>query len=97
MIDQWRYFYLEAIYPFPHGTKKALGKSVQIICSVDANHAGNLLNRRSHLGVSIYVINTPVIWYSKRQNTVETLSFGSEFVALEIATELVEALRYKII
>jgi hypothetical protein len=37
-----------------------------------------------------------VIWYSKRQNTVETSTFGSEFVAMRIAVELVESLRYKL-
>ena len=38
----------------------------------------------------------PIIWYSKRQNTVETSTFGSEFVALKISVELIEALRYKL-
>lgn len=39
----------------------------------------------------------PVLWYSRRQNTVETSTFGSEFVALRIATELIESLRYKLL
>ena len=38
----------------------------------------------------------PVIWYSKRQNTVETSTFGSEFIALRISTEMIEGLRYKL-
>jgi len=37
-----------------------------------------------------------VSWYSKRQNTVETSTFGSEIVALRIAIEMVEGLRYKL-
>ena len=37
-----------------------------------------------------------VMWYSKRQNTVETLTFGSEFVAMRISVELIEALRYNL-
>ena len=37
-----------------------------------------------------------VLWYSKRQNTVETSTFGSEFVAMRVAVELIEALRYKL-
>ena len=79
-----------------HDMSESLGKSVQIICYVNVNHTGNCLNRRSSSGILIYVSNTPVIWYSKRKNTVETSSFGSYFLALRIATELVEALRYKI-
>ena len=41
--------------------------------------------------------NAPIIWFSKRQNTVESSSFGSEFVALRVAKEMVVlALRYKL-
>jgi hypothetical protein len=36
------------------------------------------------------------MWYRKQQNTVETSTFGSEFVALKISVELIEALRYKL-
>jgi hypothetical protein len=37
-----------------------------------------------------------VIWYSKRQNTVEASTFGSEFIAMKTAIEQVESLRYKL-
>ena len=32
---------------------------------------------------------TPIVWFSKRQNTVETATYGSEFVAARIATDQV--------
>jgi hypothetical protein len=73
-----------------------LGNPVVVASYVDANHAGNLANRRSHTRVLVYVNNALIIWYSKHQNTVESSSFGSEFVALRIATELIEALLYKL-
>ena len=38
----------------------------------------------------------PISWHSKRQNTIESSTFGSEFVALRIATELIISLRYKL-
>ena len=38
----------------------------------------------------------PILWYSKRQNTVEASTFGSEFIALKTAVEQIEALRYKL-
>ena len=63
---------------------------------MDANHAGNIKIRRSHTGVLIYINQAPIIWYSKRQNTVEASSFGSEYIALRICTEMVEALSYKL-
>jgi hypothetical protein len=66
------------------------GKPVCISCFVDANHAGNVITRQSHTGILIYYCqNAPVIWYSKRQNTVESSSFGSEFIALRIAKEMI--------
>ena len=80
----------------PRHMPEALGKYVVIKAYVDANHAGNMENRRSHSGIIIYVNNSPIIWYSKRQNTVEGSSFGSEFIALRISTEMIEALRYKL-
>ena len=47
-------------------------------------------------GILIFVNKAPITWYSKRQNTVETSTFGSEFVAAKIAVELIQALRYKL-
>ena len=63
---------------------------------VDANHARNRLTRRSHTGILIYLNTAPIIWYSKAQTTVESSTFGSEFVAMRIATDLIEGLRYKL-
>ena len=55
-----------------------------------------MLTMGSHTGIIIFVNNTPIICYSKLQNTVESSSFGSEFIASQIATEMVEGLMYKI-
>ncbi len=40
-----------------------------------------------------FVNGVPITWYSNKQNTVETSALGSEFVALRIAVDLIEALR----
>ena len=63
---------------------------------VDADHAGNKVTRRSHTGVLIFLQNALTVWYSKRQNTVESSTFGSEFVAMRIAKDMAIALRYKL-
>jgi hypothetical protein len=47
-------------------------------------------------GDPIYLNRAPIIWVSKPQNTVESSSFGSGFVAMRIALEIVEGLRYKL-
>ncbi len=44
----------------------------------------------------MFLNNTPIFWYSKRQATVESATYGSEFVAGRIAVESVIALRYKL-
>ena len=63
---------------------------------VDADHAGNKVTRRSHTGVLFFLQNALTVWYLKRQNTVESSTFGSEFVAMRIAKDLAIALRYKL-
>ena len=35
-------------------------------------------------------------WFSKRQTSVETSSFGSEFVAMKLCCEYIRCLRYKL-
>ena len=72
------------------------GNPVSTTCFVDADHAGCHVTQRSHTGVLIYVNHAPIIWYSKHQNTVEASFFGSEFVAMKIAVELIEGLKYKL-
>ena len=39
----------------------------------------------------------PIFWFSKKQNTIESLTFGSEFIALKQATEIIEGLIYKLL
>ncbi len=64
---------------------------MNISCVVDANHAGNVITRRSHTGIIIHVQNAPIVWFSRQQNTVEPSSFGSEFVAHRAAKDMLVA------
>jgi hypothetical protein len=72
------------------------GNPVTLHVFVDANHAGNVVTRRSHTGILLFVQNSPIQWLSKRQNTVETSTFGSEFVALRAARDMIISMRYKL-
>jgi hypothetical protein len=38
----------------------------------------------------------PILWYSKKQGTIETSVFGAEFVAMKVATEAARGMRYKL-
>jgi hypothetical protein len=75
---------------------KPRGNSVTTHCFVDANHASDKETRRSQTGILLFVNTAPIIWYSKRQNSVEASTFGSEFTAMKNAIELIESLRYKL-
>jgi hypothetical protein len=44
----------------------------------------------------LFVQNAPILWFSKKQNTVESSTFGSELVAMRIARDLIAALRIKL-
>jgi hypothetical protein len=72
------------------------GNLVQTTCFVDSDHAGDLVSRRSRTGVLIFCNMAPIVFYSKKQGSIEGSSFGSEFSAMKTGVELVEGLRYKL-
>ena len=92
----WDDIYPGAEEAIPLNIPKPRGKRTKNACYVYANHAGNLMTQRSHSGLLLYLQNTMVIWYSKRQNTVESSSFGREFIVLRIVVKMIKALRYKL-
>ena len=65
-------------------------------CFVDAYHAGENLSRRSCSDFIILLQMSPIYYCSKRQNTVETSTFSSEFMAMKLACEYICGLRYKL-
>ena len=61
---------------------------------VDANLMHNIITGRSCTGIIHLLNKTPIDWFSKRQNTVETATYGSEFVAAWTAVDQIVDLRY---
>jgi hypothetical protein len=92
----WSEFYPDATEAIPENMPKPRGKEVVMSCFVDADHAGCRETRRSHSGIIIFVNRAPIMWFSKRQNTVEASTYGSELLAMRIAIEMIEGLRYKL-
>ena len=70
-----------------------LGKRVTTTTYVDANLHHDLTTGRSVTGIIHLLNKMPGQWYSKKQGTVETATYGSEFVAARIATEQIIELR----
>ena len=63
---------------------------------VDSDHAGDNLTRRSRTGFLIDLSMSPIVWHSKKQSTIETSVFSSEFVALKNSIELLKGLCHKL-
>ena len=87
----WSEFYPNAKEEEPPNAPELRGREVHMMCFVDADNAGCRETRQSHTSIIIYVQLTPVIWYSKRQNMVESSTFG-----LKTAVKQVEVLWYKL-
>ena len=70
-----------------------LGDRVEVNIFVDASHADNKLNRKSVTGILIYGGDMLVKSISRRQNSVDTSTFSSEYLALKTVVEEVQGMR----
>jgi hypothetical protein len=92
----WTDFYKYAEEPMPSNMPTARGRVMSTHCFVDSDHAGDKVTRRSQTGILIFCNSAPIMAYSKRQNSVEGSTYGSELVAMRQAIDLVKGLRYKL-
>ena len=95
-FDGWKEMYPDAKEEMPPGMPEPKGNEVRISAYFDADHAGCLETRRSTTGMIMFLNGTPVKWYSKRQSTVESSTYGSEIVAGRITVEFAIEMRYKL-
>jgi hypothetical protein len=65
-------FYGEVKEPLPPNMPEPRGKEIEIRLNVDSDHAGDQLVRRLRTGYFVFLNTAPLIWFSKRQPTVET-------------------------
>lgn len=62
----------------------------------DTDHGGDMVTRRSRKSFLVYLNLVPIHWLSKKQPSVKSLSFGSEFIAMRHCCEYLQGLRYKL-
>ena len=77
----------------PEDAPPPLGNYVTLTHFVDANLLHDLITGRSVTGILHILNKTPFDWYSKKQATVETATFGSEFVAARTCVEQIIDIR----
>ena len=70
------------------------GKPIRTTTFEDANLMQDLVTGRSCTGILHLINQNPCAWFCKLQNSVETATYGSEFVAARIATDQIMDLRY---
>ena len=80
----------------PKNMPQLRGMGIVMRSYVDANHASDSITRRSCMGFLVYLNCAPVYWNSKKQTSVETSSFESEFIAMKQCTKYIHGLQYKL-
>jgi hypothetical protein len=65
----------------PDDIPTPLGNYVTLTHYFDANLYHDMLTGRSVTGILHLFNKTPIDWFSKKQATVETATYGSEFIA----------------
>ena len=90
----WQDFYRDATDAIPGDIPEPRGNSMSTHCFVDSDLAGNTVTIRLQTDILRLCNRAPIIWQSKRQNTVKTNTFGSEFTTMKNDVKLSKALRY---
>ena len=67
-----------------------------VVAKVDADDASNTVTRRSRTGILVYLNCLLIHWWSKKQTSIESSSFGAEFIAMKQCCEYMLGLRYKL-
>ena len=88
--------HLEFKEELPPNMPTARGMGFLMRAKVDADHATDTVTRRSRTGFLVYINSALVYWLSKKQTSVESSSFGSEFCAMKLCCEYLRGLRYKL-
>jgi hypothetical protein len=71
----------------PQDAPDSLGKILTLTHNMEANLMHDIISRRSVTGILHMINKTPLLWYSKKQATLERSTYVSKFVAAQICIE----------
>jgi hypothetical protein len=96
--DWERSVYGDVTEMLPTDAPTPLGRHIQLSHYYDANLYHDMVTGRSVTGILHLINQTPIDWFSKKQATVETATYGSEFIAartcVDQSIDLRTTLRY---
>ncbi len=90
------FVHLEGNEVLPPNMLQPRGLGFVMTEKVDANHTWVTVTRRSRTDFLVYLNSALIFWFSKKQTSVETSSFGSEFTAMKQCCEYIKGLKYKL-
>ena len=90
----WEYVYGNIKEEIPYTMPIPKGREVKITMFADANLYHDMVTGRSVTGLLMMLNGTPIDWFSKKQQCVETAAYGSEFVAARIGVDKIIEMRY---
>ena len=80
----------------PPNQPQERGAGFVIRAKVDMDHASNTVTRRSRTGFVVYLNSALAYWFAKKQTSIESSSFGSEFSAMKTCCEFLRGFCYKL-
>jgi hypothetical protein len=75
--------HLQGDEELPPNMPQPRGLGFIMSAKVDADHASDTVTRRSRTGFLVRLNSALIYWSSRKQNSVESSSFGSEFIAMK--------------
>ncbi len=98
-LPQQNFEWMNTVYEelkeiLPTDVPAPLGEFVTLTHYVNANLLHDMTTGKSVTGILHLLNQTPIDWYCKKQPTVATATYGSEFVAARTCVEQVIDLHY---
>ena len=88
--------HVDGVDALPVNAPAPRGVGLSIMGKIYADHAADTVMRRSQIGFLIYINCDLVNWFSKKQASVGSSSFGSEFLVMKHCCVYIRGLRYKL-
>lgn len=86
--------YADFVEDYDNKLPSPLMKELPVTIFVDSNHGHDKVTGKSITGLIVFVGRTPIFYQAKRQASVQTATFGAEFIALKKAVEEAVTTRY---